>query len=149
MFDSKQFLEYYKRVNHFAQENGEELTVHAPGDVSIRMPILDRHLSSPKTAHGGALAGFMDSLLGAAALTKSLERGMLCATVEFKINYYTPAHLGEVLVGKASIVHEGRSLITTVADVFLEDETTRIAGGNGTFNVYPFDKKKDLFEGLL
>ena len=66
MFDNP--IEIYKRINRFAQENGMELTVKTPGESHYEMTVLEKHISSPNVCHGGVVAGFMDSVLGSAAL---------------------------------------------------------------------------------
>ena len=86
MFDNP--IEIYKKINLFAQENGMKLTVKTPGESLYSMTVLEKHLSSPNVCHGGVVAGFMDSVLGSAALSISFQSQALVSTVEFKINYF-------------------------------------------------------------
>ena len=78
------FLEY----NRYDKYNNMKLKVLEPGHVLYTMSVLQDQLSSPATCHGGAIAGLMDSVLGVAALSYAFTLECLCATVEFKINYF-------------------------------------------------------------
>lgn len=141
MFDNP--IEIYKRINQFAKENGMKLTVKKPGESHYEMIVLDKHLSSPNVCHGGVVAGFMDSVLGSAALSISFQSNALVSTVEFKINYFKPVYLADKLVGRGKVDYEGKKLITSTAEIYrvLEDGTEKlIAKGIGTFNKYPLEK---------
>ncbi|MEZ7901567.1 MAG: PaaI family thioesterase [Flavobacteriales bacterium] len=140
MFDNP--IEIYKRINQFSKENGMVLTVELPGESIYRMVVLEKHLSSPNVCHGGVVAGFMDSVLGSAALSLSLQKGALVSTVEFKINYFKPVFLGDKLLGKGKVDFEGKKLISSTAEIFVEKdgEEILIAKAIGTFNKYPLEK---------
>ena len=140
MFDNP--IEIYKRINRFSQENGMELTVETPGESIYRMIVLEKHLSSPNVCHGGVVAGFVDSVLGSAALSLSLQQMALVSTVEFKINYFKPVFLGDKLLGKGKVDFEGKKLISSTAEIFVEKEGKEIliAKAIGTFNKYPLEK---------
>ena len=136
-------IEIYKRINLFAQENGMELTVKTPGKSHYEMMILEKHLSSPNVCHGGVVAGFMDSVLGSAALSLSFKTNALVSTVEFKINYFKPVYLNDKLIGKGKVDFEGKKLITSTAEIYRiskDGVESLIAKGIGTFNKYPLNK---------
>jgi len=90
MIEMDKFIKYFKTVNQFDRANGADYTVHAPGAVTYRWTILESHLSSPGLAHGGAISGFMDCLLGLTAITATIVDDQLVATVEFKMNFIKP-----------------------------------------------------------
>lgn len=133
------FFKLLKEVNHFDRENGMTFEVHSPGHITYHMTITEKHLSSPHTSHGAAIAGFMDCVLGLSALSISVPRSQLTSTVEFKINYIKPAHLGDKLTGIGTVQYHGKSLIIATAEIKRGDEM--IAIGQGTFNTYPMSKK--------
>lgn len=140
MFDNP--IEIYKRINRFAQENGMKLTVETPGESIYTMEILDKHLSSPNVCHGGVVAGFMDSVLGSAALSLSFKSGALVSTVEFKINYFKPVFLGDQLIGNGKVDFEGKKLISSTGEIYRikGGKKTLVAKAIGTFNKYPLSK---------
>ena len=135
---------HYNRINHYGQANGMTLHVPAPGQAEYRMLIQDAHLSSPGTAHGGVLAGLLDAVLGAAALTEAFTAGELVSTVEFKINYLRPVHLGDELRAVAQVTHTGKSIMVVSGTIYRqgEDGAQAVAQGLGTFNRYPASKRK-------
>lgn len=138
-------IEVYNRINLYAQENGMVLTVIEPGHIRYEMTVQQKHLSSPNTCHGGAIAGLMDSVIGAAALSLAFTENNLVSTVEFKIHYFQPVHLGDVLVGTGKIDYKGKSLIISSGEIINQATGEMAAKAIGTFNVYPLSKK-DLSE---
>lgn len=135
----------YDQINAYGRANGMMLSVPAPGQAEYRMVIGPAHLSSPDTAHGGVLAGLMDAVLGAAALTLAFTDGDLVSTVEFKINYLHPVHLGDELRAVAQVDHAGKSLLVSTGLIYRrvpgEPTETAVAQGLGTFNRYPAHKR--------
>lgn len=143
MNNLEKFLAHYRSINHFDRDNGSSFTLNGPGDVRYVMTVLEKHLSSPDTAHGAAIAGFMDCVLGLTALSLSLTDNNLVSTVEFKLNFIRPAKLGETLVGTGKIDYKGKSLIIASGDIRTE-RGDLVAKGLGTFNCYPLEKKGEL-----
>lgn len=134
-------IEIYKKINIFEQENGLELTVNKPGESYYEMTILDKHISSPNTCHGGVVAGMMDSVIGSAALSLAFKTNHLVSTVEFKINYFKPVHLGDVLVGEGKVDFEGKKLISSSGEIRDKETGELVAKAMGTFNKYPLAKR--------
>jgi uncharacterized protein (TIGR00369 family) len=144
--DWQALVAHYNRINHYGQANGMTLTVPTPGQAEYRMVIQEAHLSSPGTAHGGVLAGLLDAVLGAAALTLAFTGGELVSTIEFKINYLRPVHLGDELRAVAKVEHAGKSIIVVSGTIYraaeVAGEAPAVAQGLGTFNRYPVAKKQ-------
>jgi uncharacterized protein (TIGR00369 family) len=135
----------YNRINAYGQANGMILNASEPGKAEYRMVVRPAHLSSPGVAHGGVLAGLMDAVLGAAALTLAFTEGELVSTVEFKINYLHPVRLGDELRAVAQVDHVGKSLLVSSGVIYRrvpgEATETAVAQGLGTFNRYPAGKR--------
>ena len=136
----EQFVALFRSINKYDLDNALTFEIHEPGHITYKMTIQDKHLSSPDTAHGAVLAGFMDCVLGLSALSQAVIQGNLTSTVEFKINYVRPVKLGEEITGTGKVVHQGKSLIISSAEV-RNAKGEMIALGQGTFNTYPFNKK--------
>jgi uncharacterized protein (TIGR00369 family) len=139
------FLELFKKVNHYDIQNNLSFEVPTPGSVIYKMKIEKEHLSIAPTAHGAVIAGFMDCVLGLAALSEAVTRQNLTSTVEFKINFLRPAQLGDVLVGNGKVVHKGKSLLISSGEIRTA-EGDLVAMGQGTFNTYPMNKKDFFYE---
>ena len=134
----------YNRLNHYGRANGMELVVPVPGQAEYRMAILEAHLSSPNTCHGGVLAGLMDAALGAAALSLAFTTLEFVSTVEFKMNYLHAVHLHDALLAKGSVDHAGNKLVVSSCVIYRiveGQEDVAVARGLGTFNRYPADKR--------
>lgn len=139
---STNFIELFKQINKYDLDNSMTFEVHSPGSITYRMTIQEKHLSSPNTAHGASIAGFMDCVLGLSALTDAVTDNNLTSTVEFKVNYIKPVKLGDEIIGTGKVVHKGRSLIISHGEIHVNGEMVAI--GQGTFNTYPFSKKDFL-----
>lgn len=144
MKEMKSFIDIFRSINQYDIDNNLEFEIHSPGSITYRMKIQEKHLSSPNTAHGASIAGFMDCVLGLSALSEAITKDNLTSTVEFKINYIRPVKLGEEIVGTGKVVHKGKSLIISSGEIRLKDSGELVAMGQGTFNTYPFSKKDFL-----
>ncbi len=138
---------HYNQINRYGQANGMVLTVPTPGHAEYRMTIREAHLSSPGTAHGGVVAGLLDAVLGAAALTQAFPAGDLVSTIEFKINYLRPVLLGDELHAVARVEHAGKSTVVVSGTIYragpaATEPAQAVAQGLGTFNRYPASKRE-------
>lgn len=141
-------LDYYIQMNKFDQSNGLKLTVHEPGNVEYEMEVLEQHLSSPFTCHGGAISGMMDAVIGSAALSLAFTEEKLVSTVEFKLNYFKPVHLGDILIGRGTIEFKGKRLICAHGRIEKKESKELVAIAQGTFNIYPMEKR-DFGKALI
>lgn len=96
--------------------------------------------------HGGVIASLLDTVMSTLALSSAIEalpepasEAMVtqivtrAATVDLRIDYLQPGR-GSRFIGKASVVHVGRTLSTMEARVFSEDDVL-IASGMGKFKI--------------
>ena len=135
----EQLMNIYQETNQFGKLNGMDLLNYEHGKIEYVMEIKEMHLATPKTAHGGVLAAYMDGIMGVAALTASAKNLNLVSTVEFKINYLKPAFLGDILVGKGTIISEGKRIIIAKGEI-TNQKGELISVATGTFNAYPYQK---------
>lgn len=70
-------------------------------------------------AHGGAIAGFGDTI-AAWATFPGLQEGQAFTTIEFKTNFITGVASG-TLLGEASVVHRGRRTIVLDVKITCDD----------------------------
>ncbi len=133
--------ELYAQYNNFDKEMGLVLTEHSPGNITYKLEISEKHLSSPKVGHGAVVASMMDAILGTTALSKVCNDGNLVSTVEFKINYFKPIFKGDKLLATGEIEFEGKSLIVTTGKIIKTNTKELVSKGMGTFNIYPMTKR--------
>lgn len=143
------FETLYKQICQYDRFMGLELTVQAPGRITYRLQVDDRHLSFPTACHGGVIAGMMDAVLGVTALSWAITREKLCATVEFKTHFFTPVKPGDRLEGSGEIEFTGSRLVVTTAQIVDLDGGQTVAKGIGTFSLYPATKKKSFIEQIV
>ena len=142
----KKLLEIYNKVNLFGNENGMKLTIIEPGSISYEMKVLPKHLATPTTIHGGMVAAMMDGVIGVAGLSAVAQEGKLVSTVEFKISYYNPALVGDILTGKGIVEKKGSRIIYASGEIYNQNNKI-IAKALGTLNAYPIEKS-DMTEYL-
>lgn len=133
-------IRIYEQTNEFGKLHGMQLLKFEADEILYRLEVRKEHLATPTTAHGGLLAAYMDGVLGLAALYASSENACLVSTVEFKINYLKPVKLGEILIGRGTIVSNGKRIIITQGEIFNEKTNEKVAIATGTFNSYPYEK---------
>lgn len=132
-------IEIYHQVNNFGRENNMKLTLVKPGEIIYEMEVLEKHLATVNTIHGGMIAALMDGVIGVAALSLVAQDKKLVSTVEFKLNYFKPAYLGDVLKGYGRVDNAGKRIISTSGEIY-NQKGEMVAKAMGTFNAYPFDK---------
>ena len=120
-------IKVYNQTNNYGNVQGMELLKFEEDGILYRMEIKDSHLATPTTAHGGVIAGYMDGILGVAALYVSSENGNLVSTVEFKINYISPVRKGDVLLGKGWIISKGKRIIVAHGEIINEETGQLVA----------------------
>lgn len=132
----KNAIDLYNEVNQFGNLLGMDFKVITPGHIEYYLKIEKHHLATPTVAHGGAIAGFMDGVLGVAALSAVAEDHKLVATIEFKISYLAPAKAGDLLTGVGKVIKKGKRIVFAEADIFNQQKEL-VAKGSGTFTSYP------------
>lgn len=139
-----EMINHYNRINKYGEDNEMHLEILEPGHIIYKMNIVEKHLSSPNTCHGGVIAGLMDSVIGTAALSAAFVDNNLVSTVEFKINYLKPVNLGDVLIGEGKIDFKGKSTIVSSGKIYKQHNNDVAAIAIGTFNVYPLSKRVEV-----
>lgn len=139
MFEKMKILEIYNKYNSFGRLLNIDYKELKPGEVDYFLTVAEDMLATKTAAHGGAIAGFMDAILGVAALSVAKENGKVVSTIEFKINYLKPVLLGDQLKGEGRVISAGNRIIRSEARVYNQNNEL-IVTGSGTFNAYPFEK---------
>jgi uncharacterized protein (TIGR00369 family) len=128
-------LQKYRASNLFGANLNMDFAFDENDEVIYTMEISDNHLATPITAHGGAIAGMMDALLGVKGLSLVADEMKVVSTIEFKISYFHPAYKGDVLTGKASVLKRGQRILFIEGEI-VNQKNELIAKGSGTFNAY-------------
>ena len=127
-------IEDYIKNNRFGQYLGMEFRIIEPGHIEYYLTT-NEHLEAIKgMTHGGAVAGFMDGILGVAALSEVENENKLVATIEFKINYMKPVHTDEKLIGIGKVLQRGKSTLVVEGKIMCGEELKVCA--LGTFKAY-------------
>lgn len=129
----------YIANNHFGAMLDMEFQVGNPGEIVYHMDVQEKHLATPRAAHGGAVSAFMDGTMGVCALSQVVLENNVVSTIEMKISFVSPALLGKKLIGTAKTVKKGKRILFVEGEIHNEDGDL-IAIGSGTFNVYPAAK---------
>lgn len=134
-------IEQYNNKNSFGKLLGMDFKIINPGLVHYYLTINQNHLATPLAAHGGAISALMDALLGVTALSSVEQDKKVVSTVEFKINFLSPALLNDELIGIGKVEQKGNRLIIVSGDILCpKRNNTVIAKAIGTFNSYQAQK---------
>lgn len=123
-------------MNHFGRFMQMDYNILSPGVVEYKLTVREDLLATKHAAHGGALAAFMDAILGVTSLSAVADEGKLVATIEFKINYLKPALIGDTLLGKGKVIQKGNRILIAEGEIYNQNNEL-IAKSIGTFNSYP------------
>ena len=132
-------IELYNKINNFGRLLGINFKITKPGHVVYTMSVRENILATNTAAHGGALAAFMDAIIGVASLSAVAEEQKLVSTVEFKINFLKPALLNDQLKGIGKVIQKGKRIIITQGEIYNQNEEL-LATCTGTLNAYPMAK---------
>ena len=134
-------LELYRKHNRFGELMGMDFKVLGAGVVHYTLTIKPEHLATPIAAHGGLISAFMDGVIGVAALSSVSEEKKVVSTIEFKINYLSPALLNDELIGIGKVIQKGKRIIISEGEIRCANRNDiLIAKAIGTFNAYPAEK---------
>jgi uncharacterized protein (TIGR00369 family) len=139
--NAEKILELYNEMNNFGRMMKMHFEVIRPGEIIYHLEITAEHLATREVAHGGALAGYMDAILGVAALSGIGDEGKLVSTVEFKITYLSPARKGDQLKGIGKVIKKGKRMVFAEGEIINQNNEV-IAKGTGTFIAYPVEKMR-------
>jgi uncharacterized protein (TIGR00369 family) len=140
---SMDILSIYNQHNAFGRHLDMQYEIISPGLVHYHLKVTKDLLATKNAAHGGAIAGFMDAIVGVAALSKAIEDEKIVSTIEFKINYLAPALLGDELLGIGEVIQKGNRIIVSKGEIFNQNKQL-IATCIATLNAYPVSKS-DFF----
>jgi uncharacterized protein (TIGR00369 family) len=132
-------LEIYNQHNNFGRLLNMTYEVMETGKVAYHLKITSDLLATPIAAHGGAIAGFMDAIVGVAALSAVAPLNKVVSTIEFKINYVQPALLNDDLKGIGEILKQGNRILTVKGDIY-NQKNELVATSLATLNAYPIEK---------
>jgi len=115
---------------HFSQHLGFAVERSEPGRVWLRLPVTP-HLRNRggRNVHGGVLAAFVDSAVGAAlhSLYDNDPSVTGWGTLELNVSYLTPA-AGDEVTAEARVLRAGRSVVVGEVTIFAADGTPAAAG---------------------
>lgn len=134
-----EILKAYDKTNEFGRLFNMTYEIIKPGEVEYAMTVNSSFLATSKAMHGGALAGFMDAVVGVAALSVSSLKRNVVSTIEIKINYLKPVFLNDQLKGIGTVVSEGNRIIVCKGVIYNQNAEL-VAIATSTLNAYPFSK---------
>lgn len=126
----------YCEANRFGDYLGMQFQIIQPGVVDYRMKITENHLATPKSAHGGVIAGLMDAIVGVGALSCVCSQDKVVSTVEMKISFLRPVALNDELYGVSSVLKAGKRLLFIEGKIYNQRKEL-IAAATSTMNAYP------------
>jgi len=138
---AQSLIERYITHNHFGRLIGMEFSVIEKGRVEYKLKVTEQHLATPQAAHGGLISSLVDAALGVAGLSAVHEENKVVSTVEYKINFLSPALLNDELLALAKVEQQGKRLLIISCDVMATNrKNVCVAKALGTFNSYDASK---------
>jgi uncharacterized protein (TIGR00369 family) len=130
-------IEKYVKQNNFGKLIGMHFEIIGEGRISYFLKIKKEHLATPKAAHGGLIASLADAALGVCGLSAVHQENKVVSTIEYKINYLSPAFLNDELQADADVLKKGSRLLIIECTIRATNRNNAIiAKAIGTFNAY-------------
>jgi uncharacterized protein (TIGR00369 family) len=141
LYEMNSLVEKYIAQNHFGKKLGMHFNIISDGEVEYFMKITQDHLATPHAAHGGVISAFADAALGVCGLSAVYKENKVVSTVEYKINFLSPALLNDELYAYAKVLQKGKRILIIECAIFCKSrEENLIAKATGTFNAYDATK---------
>ncbi|CCO08668.1 PaaI family thioesterase [Desulforamulus hydrothermalis] len=102
-------------TNPFIKLLQVEVTEMQPGtgQACLAVNVSAKHLNPQGTLHGGVVASLCDIAMGAALRTL----GKVGVTVNLQTNFLAPGYLGDRVMARGTVVHDGNTMVATEATV--------------------------------
>lgn len=139
VLNNNSLIQSYISENQYGQLLGMNFTILEPGVVDYQIKIVEKHLATPKSAHGGVISSLADATVGVGALSLVCTENKVVSTVEMKVSFFAPAFLNDVLSGKSIVLKKGKKLLFFEAEIRNQNGIL-IAKANATLNSYPMEK---------
>jgi uncharacterized protein (TIGR00369 family) len=129
-------LEHYMNPDKFGEMVGYRVDKldRKKFRAELVLKIREDHLSPAMRVHGGVISAFFDFGFGAAVFT-TLGPKDFCSTVELKVNYLRPLHLGDFLRCKTEVVFRGKRLCVLQGFLYRNKEKEPVSMATATFNI--------------
>ena len=114
----------------FTEYVGANVTESSGGRAVVTLDAAENHSNRHGTVHGGAVATLVDTAMGAAVFSE-FDGEQAPVTIEMKVTYLEPAHIG-VLTATAQVRRAGKR-ITIVETEVTGSDGELVAHGIGTF----------------
>lgn len=113
----------------------------ADGEIEYFLKITKDHLATPLSAHGGVISALADATLGVCGLSAVHKENKVVSTVEYKINFLSPALLNDELCAHAKVLQKGKRILIIECSIVCRNRNQQlIAKATGTFNAYDATK---------
>lgn len=96
-----------KHMPPFMKLLGVELIAVTPDQIDARLTVHSDIDNGSGVMHGGAYMSFAD-YLGAIGTVVNLPKGAGTTTMESKTNFFAPAPIGSIVLGRSTPLHKGR-----------------------------------------
>lgn len=134
-------IEKYIHQNHFGKLLGMNFKIISEGEINYFLKVKSDHLATPQAAHGGVISALADAALGVCGLSAVYKENKVVSTVEYKINFLSPALLNDELLAIAKVIKKGNRLLIIESNIFASNRNKQlIAIAIGTFNAYEANK---------
>lgn len=107
------------------------------GDLTFEYNVRHDMTNPLKTLHGGAIAGIMDDIIGAAIFSLGLKD--YYTTINLSVDFFAPAIQGDVVLAQAKVLKKGKSIIHVVCDLTHKNSGRLLARGSS--NLMKLDRK--------
>lgn len=90
--------------------------------------LIRKEMTNPMgVLHGGVTAGIIDDIIGATIFSMNLSKPF--TTINNYIDYFSPAHEGDLIEAQSSVIKMGKQIINLQCEIWLPVKKRLIARG--------------------
>jgi uncharacterized protein (TIGR00369 family) len=97
------------------------------GRLSFQYAVRKEMTNPIGTLHGGVTSAIIDDIIGATMF--SFNEDCFYTTVNLAVDYFAPAHEGDIIIADTSIVKKGKQIVNAQCEIWNSDKTRLIARG--------------------
>jgi acyl-coenzyme A thioesterase 13 len=89
------------------------------GKLKISLTVREELTNPGGIMHGGAIAGFIDEIIGMTTIT--LSNSGFYVAMNLNVDFLRPGKLGETIIGETEIIKDGRTIAHAVCLVYNQE----------------------------
>jgi acyl-coenzyme A thioesterase 13 len=108
--------------------NGTLISANENGEIEVEILIRSEMANPLGMLHGGAIAGFMDEVMGIGLFSLGLKH--FYSTINLQVEYFAPSFVNDVVILKTHAQKQGKKIVHMTCNMYMKSSNTHLAKGS-------------------